>query len=245
MNQIALVLGTSVATAAIVSAIFLFAGPDPSTTAVEPSEDHTGRVVVLEKKLAAMERRLGAVEVASARAGTPPAGGTAGPHADAVAKLRDGDKAAEDVVLGVLDSGDPDVANKVQAAVRDQLDIAREERFQERIKLRQQRISERVDKLADDNALPTATRKKLNELLVGEHAARMQLMRDARENMRWEDAREKMEASRDATDKEVEALLDADALEDYKAWRGQTEWGPGRGGRRQGGDAPDTGSRRP
>jgi hypothetical protein len=227
MNQIAVVVGTSVLTALVMSAIFLFTQPSPPSAA--PVVPESGRVQLLEKKLAAVERRLGAVEANAARSGgAQPA---AVPRIR-VADLRDDAKAAEEVVLGVLDSGDPLVANKVQDVVRDQLDIAREERFQERVKMRQQRISEQVDKLADDNNLPPATRSSLRKLLVAEHGARMTVMRDARQNMRWEEAREKMQESRKETDSAVGELLVGDALTDYEAWRAQTNRGPGRRGSR-------------
>lgn len=44
----------------------------------------------------------------------------------------------------------------------------------------------------------------------------MTIMRDARDNMRWEDPREKVRAHRESTDEQVEALLDGGALEDYQ-----------------------------
>lgn len=235
MKTFAIVAGTSVTTALIVSAIFLAMVPDahPPAAPTAPSED--ARVERLEKRLADVEAEL--TRMRRAPGASPRVAGIE-PKA-AVAKIRDDQKAAEEVVLGVLDSGDPAVANKVQDVVRDQLEIAREERFQERIKLRQQRISERVSKLADDHQLDGSARKKLDALLVQEHSKRMLLVRDARENMRWEEAREKMREDRAQTDAEVEKVLEGDdaALEEYREWRAQTNWGPGgrRGGRPQAG----------
>lgn len=62
MKTIALVLGTSAATAVVASSIFLLASPSPPPQAEAQAPAPDGRVGLLEKKLAAVERRVGAME---------------------------------------------------------------------------------------------------------------------------------------------------------------------------------------
>lgn len=129
----------------------------------------------------------------------------------------------------------PEVREKIQGLVRDELAIEREERHKRRTERMKERAREDATEFAQELGLGSESTEAFSEYIVAEREKAMELWRSARDSdMSRDEIRAQMEELREETDREVAVLLDEDQYKDYLAKREEEAErfrGRGRGGR--------------
>ncbi len=206
----------------------------PSSASGEDFRALERRVAALEGEVEALKGQLD--DRRAARAGGRGAGEPGGGPGEAGGAFDEGprgDEAGGLAVGGVgsIDEDDPDAREKVQTIVRDELEIAREEEWQERRTAMKARVEERVGRFAQEANLSQSQEKELSALIVSERERIMENFREARRTFTFDEAREKAEAIRAETDAEAEKILDKEQLKLYREQREEESerWGGGRG----------------
>lgn len=122
----------------------------------------------------------------------------------------------QEVLQQMVESDDPEVRERFQELVRDELDSARSERWERRQQRRTERREARLEQLRADAGLRADQLGGLQLLLEDEDEQITDLFRAAREDGSFEEARDKIRELHAATDEEIAGLLDEDQ---YAAWQ--------------------------
>ena len=204
------------------------------------------RIKVLEKKsrldFSAPEEHSESVAArgvrASERAEESDANTAGGRVAPPNAIARQGGKTSEVALAEMFDPNtQPEVREKIQGLVRDELAIEREERHKRRAERMKERAREEASEFAQELGLSSESTEAFSEYIVAEREKAMELWRSARDSeVPREEVRAQLEELRKETDREVAVLLDEDQYKDYLAKREEEAerfrgGGRGRGGR--------------
>lgn len=192
-----------------------------------------GELSVLRRKIRRLEHRIEALE--STRREVARAGGAGKRASVETDAIRAGSEIAAAGGL-IEETGEvaPEVRDAVQDAVRDEIEAEREARWERRRARMETRTRERVEAFAEEVELTDDQMGRLLGALETEQEQVFSNFRRAREEMNWEEAREKARAIREQTDAEVGEYLDEDQIAGWRKLR--EEEGPGgfrgrRGGR--------------
>lgn len=192
------------------------------------------RVLALEQEveqLRAEVRRLGGELSTSGR--TPGALALRGSTAPTIearppVALERAQVGGQEALRRIIDSDDPQVREQFQSLVRDELDVAREERWERRMQRRTERRSAQLERLAADVQLGGDQLAALQGLLEDESEQISDLFRAAREDMSFDEARTAARELREATDEEVGGLLSEEQYSAWQAMRQEERGGRGR-----------------
>ena len=191
----------------------------------DAGSEYEARIATLEAEAAVLQSRVVELEKRRGRRG-PRRGMTArdtprrdrGDGADGSgwtgADNRPGASPSIDIAAA-LQSGDPEVREKMSKLVREEMEAAGEERWEERRRRRAERIEKALTEFAGAQGLTAADQDSLSDLWDGERERISETFRKAREDMSWGKAREEAERIREETDASAKSLLSA---EDYTAW---------------------------
>ena len=133
----------------------------------------------------------------------------------------------------VLGGDDPDVREEVQTMIRDEMDIAREDRWQERLVVMRERMAKRVAKFGEEAKLDSSQEKKLTDILTNEREQVMDAFREGRKTFDFDGARKKAVDFRAETDKKVGDFLERDQLDMFLEDRAEERERWNRRGRRR------------
>ncbi|MCP4872324.1 MAG: hypothetical protein GY898_26790 [Proteobacteria bacterium] len=120
-------------------------------------------------------------------------------------------------------SDDPEVREQLGAVIRDEMDAAREERWEERRERSALRREERVEQLRADAGLTDEQADFVEGLLTDESEAVWAMFRAAREDGSWGDAHDKADEMRADTDERAGEQLSDEQLAAYRAMREEEE----------------------
>ncbi len=127
----------------------------------------------------------------------------------------DGRRGGAPDLAAALDTADPEVREKVSNLVREEMEAASEQRWEERRRRRAERIERALADFAAAQSLSAADQEGLTDLWADERETITDLFRKAREDMSWGKAREEAEAIRERTDAAAREML---SEENYAAW---------------------------
>ncbi len=116
----------------------------------------------------------------------------------------------------IMESGDPEAREALQALVRDELDLARGERWERRMQRRAERQQAQIEQLTVDHQLSGDQVARLEELMEDEQEQIGDLFRAAREDGSFDGARQQARELRQETDETVRDLLDE---EQFAGWQ--------------------------
>jgi len=209
-------LGAVIAIAALGGVLFL------GRSAPEPSADLVARLESLETEVAALRAEVARRPDRRSRRGPPGGGARAaardgGERASSAVAREDG--TTTEAVIEALDSGDPAVEETIGGLVRDQLDQEREQRMDRRRERMVERTAKQLAQLAIDADLDDAQVADLEEAITEERDAIFAIFRAAREDGSWDEAREKADAIRLATDEDVAGTLNTSQREAWTTYR--------------------------
>ena len=243
MNK--LVVGLVAATVAVAVVIWLLipdALEDGQANATAPALAGVTKADLsrLEARVAALEREVGELRGARERRRAGPGERVAGDRPSETGAGTPGDKPDNGAPLAaVIDENDPEVREKVQSIVRDELDIAEEERWQERVKVMRERMKSHVGEFAEEANLSQTQEEEITSLLTDEREKIMEAFREGRRTFDFNGARQRAMDMRTATDKKAEEILDEDQIKVYQERRAEEaerfsrgRWGGDRGNSR-------------
>lgn len=196
--------------------------PPPGPQAARPAVD-SGRaegLEALEARLASLQGRVVALEGAGGR--PPAAGGGASPGGQA--------PDPEEVILGVLDSDNPEVRARLKGVIAEQERELRQEHMEEMQAHLAERSREQVAALAKEQELDEAQVSFINTRLDQERDKLRDLFSQARGPGDFVGMRDRVRTVRAETDAAVREQLDDTQYGAYRAMREQ-EHGPFGGGR--------------
>lgn len=188
------------------------------------SAEQDARMVQLETQVSLLQERMATLEARNGRRGKRDRGDRAdrrrterepewGGSSDEERPRRRG-RRGEDLASS-LESPDPEVRERVSSLVREEMEAASEERWDQRRKRRTERIEQALTDFASAQSLTPADQDSLTDLWTDEREQIGDLFRKAREDMSWGKARQEAEALREETDASVKAML---SEENYAAW---------------------------
>lgn len=127
----------------------------------------------------------------------------------------------EDQLAELFDpNSQPEVREKIQGLVRDELAIEREERHKRRMERMKEHTREEATEFAQELGLDEESTKTFSDYIVSEREKAMTLWREGRDSdIPREELRAQMDELRKETDREVAVLLDEEQYKDYTAKR--------------------------
>lgn len=190
------------------------------------------RVARLEAEVVMLRRALQLEAGAAVRPSAPPArtGGTA--------PVLDDETAA--AIADAIETA-PEVTAKIERLVDEKMQARRDERWARRAERLAERDAKMIESVREQHDLEDDEASKIGALLGAEREQVFALFREARDNGRWQEAREKIEAIVQGTDSNVAAVLDEEAFATWSTLRDERASRWRRGGRRGGGERGDRG----
>jgi hypothetical protein len=129
---------------------------------------------------------------------------------------------AEEVVESLaeaLDSDDPQVRQRLEAVVRDQMEQQQSEAWEARREAMEARAREEFEQFKTEVGLTTAQGAELETMLGDEREQIFALFRGARQDYSFREARQQARATREATDERAAELLNSQQYERFLQWR--------------------------
>lgn len=134
------------------------------------------------------------------------------------ANSRNDDWLSDDSLMDKLEENDPEVRDRFRAMVREEQEIMRAERRQERMNRWAEMQTENLKELQKNAGLSNEQRESL-EMYMEEERTTMSGLWQNREAHSWKEMREKSLAARDATQQKADDLLDDDQLKAFNEMR--------------------------
>ncbi len=211
-----------------VDALSLDASSDGFTAGDDSSDD----LVSMRRRLRALEGEVGRLRPGgdgSFAVEVQPGAATGTPGATTVAV-----SVRPDAVVDALESEDPEVQERVRAALRREVDALRDERRDERRTRREERANEQVDAFAEKAGLSSMQTEELKTLLESEREQVRDIFRTARQDGDFANIRTKIASIREQTDSEAVPGLDEEQAAAYEKMREEEieRFTGGRGGGR-------------
>ena len=229
-KELLLHLGVSALLAATVSLLLQPSSEGAKESAagvVEPA-----RVAALENEVRRLEARLKRLQRQSRgrAAGRSGAGSGSESLEEIVAAAEQAARAelGESPVSAEAIESDGAVRESLGRVVREEMQTAREERFERRANRRAERRAEMVREFAAEQGLSDEAEETLTAAMDQENEQVMELFREAREDGSWRSARAASEALRAETDEQLAQVLNEEQLEAWQALRqeGSSRRGP-------------------
>jgi len=198
-------------------------GPVSASLAGAEGEASSGallaRVLLLETQISELRQgargtRAGSGSTHASRAGTAPPGGHRAAVAASAAAMGGGEQ-----VLEVLESGDPEVRERLRDVIDDELTTRREQRREDRRAQRTAQAEQMVMDLVNEYGVPSGQAQTLRDLLADEHDQIREFFQTARQDHTWGEARDKAQDLREENDGEVGELLSDEAFEGWQTKR--------------------------
>jgi hypothetical protein len=194
----------------------------PAGTGDAPGEGMAARIEQLENEVTSLRSRLGRAEITlrwldDGDLETGATGGNGRGKAAGVSGANEDD--VEGAVLGLLDSQDGEVREKLRKVIEEEREAVREQHQKEREQRWQQRTEGLLDQLADEAGLGEEARQGIVDLLQQERERMREIFQQARSGGSPAEAHEKAQQARQQTDERVKEMVDAQQYDAYRKMR--------------------------